>query len=58
MNKELRRQIADYFTPAELIDFVDINVEELIEALLDYDESLFDEEVLEDIKEIMDLDDE
>lgn len=35
MDEEFRKQLADYFTAAELVDFLDIPVEVLIDILHD-----------------------
>ena len=36
MDEEFKRQLADYFTSAELVDRLDVPVEELIDFLEDY----------------------
>lgn len=55
MNYEQRRQVADYFSPSELVELLDIDTYDLICAIREYNEFIIDDDVLDDLKEIMGL---
>lgn len=58
MNKFTKNMIADYFTPEELVEILDISTDELIEAIEDFDEAYFSDEKLNQLEEIMGVADE
>ena len=50
LSKELKKQIADYFEAADLVDFLQIKVEDIIE---DYEDTI--ETNLDDVLEMIGL---
>jgi hypothetical protein len=53
MDSEFYKRLVDYFTTAELVELLNVDGSELIDALFDWNESLFDEDTLADLEEIM-----
>ena len=54
MTDEQRNRLADYFSPSELVELLEITTFELILALEQHDGSiLFDTDTLEELDEIM-----
>lgn len=52
MNKETKKRLADYFEPEELVNYLGLTAEDIIESFSDEVE-----EALEDLEEIMGYDD-
>jgi hypothetical protein len=53
MDHELKKMIADRFTPAELIELLDIDTYDVLSAVEDFNGFIIDEDTIDDIKEIM-----
>jgi hypothetical protein len=54
VNIEQRRWLADYFSPADLIELLDIDTYDLICALEEFDgDNIFDDSTIADLNEIV-----
>jgi hypothetical protein len=54
---EFKKAASDFFTPAELVELLDITTEELL-SVLEENTGTLDDDTLSDIKEIMGVNDE
>lgn len=54
---EFKKAVSDRFTPAELIEMLDITTAELLEILEDSPYLMYDDNAILDIKEMMGIDD-
>lgn len=53
---EFKTAAADYFTPSELVELLEISTAELID-ILESNSEVFDEQTVDDLKEIMGVSD-
>jgi len=53
MHHEQKKRIADYFTTSELVELLDIDTYDLICAIIEFSDTIIDDETLVDLEEIM-----